>query len=279
MLSAVLALLLSPAAAAPSAAPPETVPIPGTPLTALVRKPAGAEGRLPALMIFGGFEAGARALDAVAPKTPVLLATFEYPGPRRVRFPGVLLEGRRLKRALRETERGMLSLGAALRAREDVDPSRVCVVGVSFAAPLALRAAAEDPGLSCVVIVEGFADVKGTAKARLRQQMPKLGPLARPLAWLAAGLGLAYLRPPRPERDAAALRAPQRVLLVEAAEDDMIPERSRALLREALARSGARVDRVSMPGSHLRGAADPRIPAIVEAAERWLAGETPHIPL
>ncbi len=243
--------------------------------TAVLKVPAREPSRpMTALVVLGGFEAGARVVEPIRPQEPVVLATFEYPyrAARGARAARAVFDAPKMKRAVRATSASIRELSDYLRRRPDVDPSRVCVVGVSFAAPLAVHAAAEDPTVSCLVVVEGFADVGGTAQARLAQQWRrKLTPaLAWPLAFFAARPAIAYLDQPRPEDDAPRLREGQRVLLVDAERDTHIPERSRELLRAALARSRARVERRTVPGGHLGGDGDPRIPDIVALVERWL---------
>lgn len=243
--------------------------------TAVLKVPAAPPPKpVTALVVLGGFEAGARVIEPIEPREPVVLATFEYPyrAPHGAKAARILLDGPKMKRAIKTTSASIRALSDYLRRRPDVDPERVCVVGVSFAAPLAIHAAAEDPSVSCLVVVEGFADVSGTAQARLAQQWRRrLTPvLAWPLAYFAARPAIAYLDPPRPEEDAPKLRATQRVLVVDAQADTLIPERSRRLLARALARSRARVERRSVPGDHLRGVSDPRIPELVSVVERWL---------
>ncbi|MDD5658219.1 MAG: prolyl oligopeptidase family serine peptidase, partial [Elusimicrobia bacterium] len=162
-----------------------------------------------------------------------------------------------------------------LRREPGVDPGRLCVVGASFGAPFALHAAAEDAEIRCLVLVQGFADVRGTASHRLAQLWRgRLGPLAAPAAGLAASLAVFYLRPPRPEADAVRLRREQRVLLIEAQDDTIVPARSRELLRRALRRGRARTRRVALSGEHMLAGRSPQALArTVRLVERWLGLE------
>jgi dienelactone hydrolase len=243
--------------------------------TAFIKKPAAAAPRrLPALIVLGGFETGARALDLIEPDVPVALATFEYPysGPRRFRFPRSLIDAPRAKAAVAETPFDARALHRFLLAQRYVDPSRVCVVGASFGAPFALRAAADDPALKCLILVHAFADVEGTAAHRMRQLWSgRLGPLTRPAAWILSRLLVSYLAPPRPEDDAARLRAGQRVLVVEAGGDTLIPAASRDLLWRRLQASRADARRVVLPGEHLLAGRSPQaVSGIMAEVERWL---------
>ncbi len=244
-------------------------------LVALIRRPVLKSGRMPAVIVLGGLETGAKALDLISARQDVVLATFEYPyaGPRRFAFPRTLLDAPKIKKAVAETPQDVEALHAFLRSRADVDPDRVCVLGASFGAPFALRAAADDPAIRCLVLVEGFAKIEYTAAHRMRQLWGgKLGPLARPLSRLIAwSLGL-YLDWPAPERDAPRLRRNQRVLVIDARDDTTIPPASRRALWRALASSRARIERVTIPGGHLlAGRSAEEIGRITGIVERWIA--------
>jgi len=222
-------------------------------LEAVIKRPEpkGKPARLPALLVFGGFDTADKVLDLLEPGAPVVLATFgyPYPGEKRFRFPRTLLDAPAVKAAVRDTSSGIGELLRTLARKPYVDPDRLCVVGAGFGAPFALRAAAEEPGVSCLVLVHGFADMAGTIRHRLRQLWePRLDGLAGPAAALISRLLVLYLDPPRPEEDAARLRKGQRVLLIEAARDTHIPPASRELLWRSLRRSQAEVDRAVTPG-------------------------------
>lgn len=234
----------------------------------LYKSPESGE-RLPAVIVLGGFETAGRVLDLLDPKKPVVLASFDYPfdGSKKFKFPRSLGDGGKLKAGIPRTLAAITELNARLRARAQVDPAKVCVLGASFGAPFALRAAAQDPKVSCVVLVHGFADVKGTMRHRLRQQWGFWGAVP---AWLVSRLAWLYLRPPRPERDAASLRAGQRVLVIEAGQDTIIPAASRELLWRSLKSSQADVSRIVMPGDHLRPGSDAQIQEIMRLVGEWL---------
>lgn len=285
---AVLAAAPAPAAAGPAFSQDlEFIRRPSLPgeenrpaLAVLIKSPkdSGA-GPWPALIVLGGVETGAGALDLIEPRAAVTLATFDYPyeGPRRFAFPRTLLDAPAVKAAVARTSADLSLAHGLLRERPGVDPRRACVVGASFGAPFALRAAADDPRIPCVVLVHGFADVKGTAAARMRQLWRgKLGPLARPSAWLLSRLLWLYLDAPTPEDDAGRLRPGQRVLLIEATGDTVIPAASRQLLWRRLQASPARTRRVALEGDHLGGARTKEtISRAAKIVERWLEEESP----
>lgn len=245
------------------------------PLEVLIKRPEGEPSSpLPALIVLGGVETGAKALDLLHPGQPVVLATFEYPyaGPRKFVFPRTILDAPLMKAALAETPADLAAVRAMLEKKAYVDPARLCVLGASFGAPFAVRAASIDPGLRCLVLVHGFADVKKTAAGRMRQLWGrKLGAATRPSAWMLSSFLDLYLGPPEPRDDAPYLREDQRVLVVEAGADTIIPPASRDLLWASLQRSKARLERVILPGDHLLGAkSGEAIREIMGVVERWV---------
>jgi dienelactone hydrolase len=245
------------------------------PLEVLIKRPEGEPERpLPALVVLGGFETGARALDYLHPEKPVVLVTFEYPyaGPKKFRFPRTLLDAPRAKEAVAWTPGDLSAVRAMLEKKPYVDKERLCVLGASFGAPFAVRAAAADPAVKCLVIVHGFAGVRGTTASRMRQLWRKnLGIFTRPSAWTLAALLSLYLSPPEPAKDAPRLREDQRVLMVEAEADTIIPPRARQALWDALGKSQAKRERVLMPGDHLLGDKTARtIKDIMAVVERWV---------
>jgi dienelactone hydrolase len=147
----------------------------------------------------------------------------------------------------------------------------VAIVGASFGAPFAVRAAAELPELGALVVVHGFADPRATVRHRLRDLWRgRLGAAADPLAALAALAITRILQPPQPEVDAARLRPAQAALMVEATEDRFIPVEARRKLWAALAASPARTRHLTMPGDHLQPGSDAAIARILELTTDWL---------
>jgi dienelactone hydrolase len=242
---------------------------------ALIVADAGTRARkLPALLVFGGFEEAGRVLELLDPKIPVVLASVDYPyrGPRRFEFPGTLREAPRLRRAARDMTAAVEALASEIARVPEVDPSRLGVIGASFGAPFALEAAANlGARMRYVILVHGFADAAGTIEHRLHQiWSDRLGWLARPAAWLTARLIWAYLGAPDPGESAARLAAGTRAVMIEATEDRFIPRPARERLWERLRASRAQVSRIAMPGDHVQPGSDALIAEIMRKVERWL---------
>lgn len=235
------------------------------------RRPAAlASQRLPAVLLFGGLRGTATILDAVPADTPAAIISFDYPLdlPRRFVFPDSFLHIPEVRRGINETNEGIRTLHAALQQREDIDPTRISIVGASLGAPFATIAAAELE-LAGLVIVHGFGDVR---RVIAQQFIWKYG---RGVRWPAHALAMLLtwgLRLPAPEDYARQLRGEQRVLMIVADDDDLIPRRATEVLWTALERSNAQLTRINESGVHLTGNRDPRIPALVGSALDWMRG-------
>lgn len=244
----------------------------GRSLMARVQVPVRAEP-MPAVILLGGLERGASALDLVRPERPTVMASFDYPLnlPPEIVWSSAFRVLPDVRRGIRDSLEGIGALHAALKQLPEVDPDRITVVGVSLGAPFAVIAAADHniPGLA---IIHGFADVPGViAHQLIRHWAPERGGWARPLArgigWvltLAAGI-------PSVEPRAAGLRREQKVLMLTASDDELIPVSATQALLEGLRRSDATTEFEVERGRHLAGADDPRIPRLLQRTERWFA--------
>jgi dienelactone hydrolase len=211
--------------------------------------------RFPVWIIFGGFEEAGRVLELIHPKDAVILASFDYPydGKRTFEFPDTILEAGKLKQSLKDTNDAILKWVELLKARKDVDRTQIVIIGASFGAPFAIRAASRTQDLDTLVIVHGFANVRATISHRLASIWSRrLGFLSSPAAWIASSVVDGVLDPPEPLDDAPRLMASQMALMIEATDDTFIPFKARESLWRALLKSGAQVRRIQMPGEHLQ---------------------------
>lgn len=263
---------------APHAIADEKINIPmpeGKFIETSLRVPKGCPSgtRFPVILVFGGFVEAGWVLDLLHLQEPIILASFDYPyrGDRKFPFPKILLDAGKLREAVRLTQEGISRLVPLLRDRKDVDPERIAIVGASFGAPFAVHAAAVSPDLSALIIVHGFGDIRGTIRHRLATLWAKsLGRLTDLAAGLVASVITLVLNPPMPEKDAKMLKASQNVLLVEAMADTFIPPHSREVLWQGFSESAARVERVQMPGEHLRPGSTALIESLIELSVNWL---------
>lgn len=247
----------------------------GRRLHATIRQPDAAVARgqrLPAVMLFGGFERGASALDLVQPTRPTVLASFDYPlaVPAALGWRESLALLPQARRAIHDSFEAIGLLHAQLRQRPEVDPARISIVGVSFGAPFAVVSAAEHriPGL---IVIHGFGDVTGVISHQFAWRWDvEQRPWLRPLAWLLGRFLNAYAALPRIEQHARRLDAGQHVWMLSAQDDALIPPRANESLRTAFAESAASFDYETETGGHLRGEDDPRIPELLQRTEAWL---------
>lgn len=245
----------------------------GQAVTATIRRPVDARGRLPALMLFGGVQRAARVLDLVKTDRPVIWATFDYPyePPRKFRFPSSLRYVPEAKAAIHGTFDGVVKLHQALRARDDVDPRRITVIGASAGAPFATVGAARTdiPG---VILVQGFSDVVRVWQNLLtRKRRAKYGDWIQwPALWLAQFIHW-YCEVPDIAAHARQLRPTQKVLLFTTAGDDYIPKEASDPLWAALRESQALHEHIVLTGKHLGVGDDSQLIAdILQRSLKWM---------
>lgn len=195
-----------------------------------VRAPERSPGiRRPAAILVGGFRTGRKAVEVPSESGELVLASVEYPyeGPRRGlsgwgwarRIPG-------LRSAALETPPALLLAAQYLYARDDVDPDRVSIVGVSLGVPFAVAAAATDRRLGGAALLHGGGDVGTLFSTAYSDALP---------AWLAPALGSVVVwatAPLEPTKYVGAI-APRPVLMVNATDDAIVPRESVGALYEA----------------------------------------------
>jgi dienelactone hydrolase len=271
-----LALLALVAAALPAGAAEEKVALSlddGRVLEATLRVPDGAPGRLPALMLFGGFRGAAKVLDKVQAPRPVVWASFDYPfePPRKFSFPESLAHAPQARAAIHGSFEGIGKLYRALAAHPRVDASRITVAGASAGAPFALVGAARDP-IPGVLLVQGTGDVPAVIENLIaRKYRARHGDWVRgPSRWLALWIDW-YCEIPDMAAQARQLRGSQRVLMVTATQDDFVPKAASEALWQALQASAATRERIDIEGIHL-GVGDDRarIADILARSMRWM---------
>lgn len=187
------------------------------------RSPGLQDGeRRPAAILVGGFRTGRHAVDVPVESGDLVLAAVEYPyeGPRRG---GTAWEWIRrvpaLRHAAMETPAALLLAAQYLYTREDVDPDRVTIVGVSLGVPFAVAVAATDRRLAGAALLHGGGDVSTLFSSAYGDRMP---------AWLAGATGTAVewmVAPLEPTRYVGSI-APRPVLMVNATGDAIVPTES-----------------------------------------------------
>ncbi len=233
------------------------------------------KGLLPVVYLFGGFEEAARVLDLIHPKRPIAVASFDYPfhAPRRFEFLKSFGQITEARRAIELTLEGIPAFHAEIAKKYPwIDPARVVIAGASFGAPFAVRAAAESDVFRGLVVVHGFGQIRSTVAHVIHKSWKrKMHPLlAAPMSWLAATAVSIVLPVPDIEADAEKLRPGQRVLALEALDDQFVPEPARRSLERSLKRSQARVEWVGLPGDHLQPGSGALIDDLIQRVSSWI---------
>lgn len=238
------------------------------------RRPLRAEGkRLPAVILFGGFETGAQAIELFDPAAPVELLTFEYPfsPPRKLGFPGGLRHAATAKAAIHETIAGIDKLVSWAAEQPGTDPSAVVLVGASFGSPFVSIAAARNPKASALILAHGFARVPLVISSRLGDALERL--YGTPGRWLGTLLGRLlwwYAAAPEPADSLRTLKPHQQVLLLTAENDDLIPAGAVDAVRESVAGSQASWEERRIPGGHLRPGARETVQLLLGESMSWM---------
>jgi hypothetical protein len=244
----------------------------GTEVQVRLLRASDSAARLPAIIVLGGLERGSSVVDLTPRTTEAVLVGFDYPFslPDRWRWTEVLPLARRLEQGVRETIEILGRLHALLSRRGDIDPDRLTIVGVSLGAPFAVVAAAQHDYRG-LVIIDGFGDLPRTIRYQFaRRWRPRYGVLGDALAWLAQTLAMLLIPVPEPEDAARRLRADQRVYMINAQDDEFVPEASRESLRLALHQSSAQLTFETTPGRHIRGADEQLIAGLYALAKGWM---------
>ncbi len=269
-------LLVFALAALPVGAAEEKIPLAlddGRVLEAIVRVPDNVQGKLPALMLFGGFRRAATVLDRVQTDRSLVWATFDYPfePPRKFIFPRSLAYAPEARAAIHGAFDGVAKLYLALARHPRVDPARITVVGASAGAPFATVGAARQP-IPGVVLVQGMGDVPLVIGHLIaRKYVPKHGEWARtPSHWVGNWINW-YCEIPDMAAQARQFRAGQKVVMFTATQDDFIPKPATESLWQALQQSGAQVERIDVEGIHLGvGDDSARIADLMQRSMRWM---------
>jgi len=228
--------------------------------------------RLPAIVVLGGLERGSGVVDLIPRTTDAVLVGFDYPLalPQQLRWTEALPLARRLEKGILETIEAVGRLHALLARRADIDADRLTIVGVSLGAPFAVIGAA-DQDWRGLVIIDGFGDLPRTLRHQFaRRWRPRYGVLAEALAWLAQRAAMLLIDVPEPEDSARRLRRDQRVYMINAEDDEFVPQRSRQALQDALRQSGAQLTFETLPGRHVRARDEPVIAQLYSRASAWM---------
>src|SRR6266851_2496117 len=227
----------------------------GSVVRAMVRVPRGATAPYPAVVLVGGMELGRRVaalkgLDSIARHALIVSPDYPFQVDRRsLEGFGLLAAGPRLRSGAFDLVAQIGLQVDYLLSRADVARGRIFLVGSSFGAP--------------AVVIAGYS---GGNVASLVAHVLQQGQGDTLPAWKAAGVGRALallVAPLEPTRYVARI-APRPLLMVNGAEDSLIPRANVNALFEA-AREPKEI--LWMRGEHVH----PDEKELIGAVSGWLA--------
>lgn len=183
--------------------------------------PGEGDGKYPGILVMAGRETGKRAIEYVTDVKNVVVVALDYGyDPRESYTVRTFLQDLPAMRraALNVVPSALLALDY-LRRRADVDTSRIVLLGYSFGAPLVPCIAAHDRGVALAGMVYGGGDLHTLIAHNVRRSR---GPV---ISQLAGILGAVLLQPVDPMRYAGKV-SPTPLLMVNGAEDELIPRKN-----------------------------------------------------
>lgn len=236
----------------------------GLEVRARVRALGGVGGeRYPAAILLGGYKTGRKAVDIPAQTGNLVLLSIEYPytGPEKPRGWDWVRYFGTMRRAIIDTPSAVLLAAQYLYTREDVDPSRVSIIGVSLGVPFSVAAAATDKRIAGAALLHGGGDISRMAYYAFADRGPAW--VMRALAW-----GLSWVVAPLEPTLYAGDVAPRPVLMVNAASDEFIPRSSVLDLYDAL-RQPKRI--VWLETAHVATSEEEVVDELMAITLEWMA--------
>jgi len=236
----------------------------GLQVRARVRAEGSRSGeRHPAAILIGGYKTGRKAVDIPAETADLVLLSIDYPysGPERPRGFDWLRHFGSMRKAILDTPAAVLLAAQYLYGREDVDPRRVSIIGVSLGVPFSVAAAATDKRIAGAALLHGGGDIATMAYYAFADRGPAW--VMRSLAW-----GLSWVVAPLEPTRYAGDVAPRPVLMVNAAGDEFIPQSSVLELYRAL-RQPKRI--VWLESAHVATSDDEVVDELMSITLEWMA--------
>lgn len=177
------------------------------------------EGRRhPAIVLMGGKATGKYAIDYAIGVEDVIIIAPDYPYEPRERYtiPEFLGDVPEMRRALIDMVPSVMLLMDYLCQREDVDTTRIVLLGYSFGAPLVPPIIANDRRAAVAAMVYGGGDLYSLIRHNVRRYE---GPV---LSECVAALGSLLLRPLEPLRYAGQI-SPTPLIMINGSHDEQIP--------------------------------------------------------
>jgi dienelactone hydrolase len=177
------------------------------------------DGQFTAVLLAAGLETGQRVIDLIEEQDDLVMIAMDYGWTAEfdvTTVPKMTHTLRRLKAVTAECVPKLL-LGLEQLAREPkANPERIVVVGVSYGSYFALPAAALEPRVSRLILVQGGGEIGASIAANTGRWQAPLPPRA------AGWLGEALLLPFQPERWIGRV-APRPVTFIASRTDPQFP--------------------------------------------------------
>jgi dienelactone hydrolase len=202
--------------------------------------------RRPLYIILGGQRRGKEAGALIGDTRGLIFASLEYPfhGDEDAKGFAMVRQAPQVRQALFDTPPAVMLALDYLLSRDDVDTTRVELVGASFGAPFAVIAAALDPRVTRLWLAHGGGDPYRLINRGLE------GPRLAPEKWIGRV-------------------APRPVVMLNAQDDERIPRASVDALWEA-AREPKQLH--WLPGQHMQGNRPETLEQLIEKMLAIAAG-------
>jgi dienelactone hydrolase len=191
-----------------------------------IKIPSPQGGPYPAFVMLGGLRTGRRVVDCIDDVDNIVLLALDYPYEEKMSEYGVLefiLQMPEMRRAIMNTVPATMLSIDYLMEREEVDATRIVLIGGSVGALFAPAIAACDPRISAVAILFGAGDLQSLLYANLDAPAP----VAAAGAWFGALL----VSPVEPLKYVDRI-APRPLFMLNGTDDLRMPERCIRLLHE-----------------------------------------------
>ena len=139
--------------------------------------PENNKDKLPVMLLLAGLFTGKDVVDLVEDMPgiePVIILSIDYPydGEKRIKWWQLLMALPKIRRAAMNCVRGLFMVLDMLEKREDVDPERIYLTGVSFGSFFGVAAAACDTRIKSVASLFGGGKIEKLAATNLPFKIP-----------------------------------------------------------------------------------------------------------